>query len=176
MADRRARRGATATGGAELVGVPQETLQEFQGAFMYYCHPDGNAGDDIMTETLTEAGLDKLIRGLGWANNLKARDMLRETGKSELDFVGFRDMMIARMKASETEEAIRAQFEKFDPRQTRKIPKGEMLTALRKLGRRPLTESQLEELLSVQGIHDEEYFYYDKFLESFFGQRAKTTD
>jgi len=159
-----------------LVGVPQETLQEFQGAFMYYCHPDGNAGDDIMTETLTEAMLDKLIRGLGWAGSLKAKDMLRETGKDSLDFIGFRDMMIARMKASETEEAIRAQFEKFDPRGTRRIPKHEMLTALRKLGRRPLTEAQIESLLSIPGIYDEEYFYYEKFLEAFFGQKGKATD
>jgi len=141
---------------------------------MYYCHPDGNPGDDVMEERLTEAGLEKLIKGLGWSGALKARDMLRETGKNELDFLSFRDMMIARMKASETEEVIRAQFEKFDPKQTRKIPKHEMLNALKKLGRRPLNESHIEELLHIPGIIDDEWFYYDKFLESFFGQKSKS--
>jgi len=131
--------------------------------------------DDINAEKLTEGDLDRLIRGLGWGGAIKAKDMLRETGKTELDFVGFRDMMVARMKASETEETIRAQFEKFDHRQTRKIPKQEMLTALKKLGGRPLTDAQLEELLYIPGIHDDEYFYYEKFLESFFGQKGKAT-
>jgi len=127
-----------------------------------------------MEERLTEAGLDKLIKGLGWAGSMKAKDMLRETGKTEIDFISFRDMMIGRMKASETEDAIRAQFEKFDPKQTRKIPKHEMLNALKKLGRRPLNDTQIDELLSIPGIVDDDHFYYEKFLESFFGAKAKT--
>eukprot|EP01126_Amoeba_proteus_P063702 TRINITY_DN8805_c0_g1_i4.p1 TRINITY_DN8805_c0_g1~~TRINITY_DN8805_c0_g1_i4.p1 ORF type:complete len:116 (+),score=16.34 TRINITY_DN8805_c0_g1_i4:615-962(+) len=53
------------TSDVDLVGVPQETLQEFQGAFMYFCHPDGNASEEIEMEQLTEVGLDNLLQNLG---------------------------------------------------------------------------------------------------------------
>jgi len=145
---------------------------------MYMCHPDGKGGDDLAVEKLSEGQLDKILRAINITvddKKVSAKDMLREVGGRDLDFASYRDMMVARLKAQQPEVVVRTQFEKFDERKTGKIPLKEMEAALRKGSRRPLTEAQMEKLLSIKDIVDQGNFVYGKFMTEFYGEKKGST-
>jgi len=102
--------------------------------------------------------------------------MLREVGGKDLDFATYRDMMVARLKAQQPETVVRTQFEKFDERKTGKIPLKEMEAALRKGSRRPLTEAQMEKLLTIKDITDQGSFVYGKFMTEFYGEKKGSSE
>jgi len=177
MADDRRTRNRIIQG--DVTGIPQKTLQDFASVFLYICHPDGKGGDDLSTEKMSEAQLDKILRAIPITvddKKVTAKDMLRETGGKDLDFATYRDMMVARLKAQQPEAVVRTQFEKFDERKTGKIPLKEIEGALRKGSRRPLTEAQMEKLLSIKDITEHGNFVYGKFMVEFYGEKKGATE
>jgi len=163
----------------DVTGIPQKTLQDFANVFLYMCHPDGKGGDDLSVEKLSEAQLDKILRAISITvddKKVSAKDMLREVGGKDLDFATYRDMMVARLKAQQPEAVVKTQFEKFDERQTGKIPLKEIELALRKASRRPLTEAQFEKLLSIKDITDQGNFVYGKFITEFYGEKKGSAE
>jgi Ca2+-binding EF-hand superfamily protein len=170
----RARNTATATSGADLVGVSNELLQELVQAFSFIADPSGQG--DVTTIKLTEERLDRMIKSVGLDKKTSAKDMLRDAsaGGREIDFVAFRDMMIARMKQSDSEDNIRSNFQKFETAKgSAKCNGKELKLALTKMGRTPLRQGELDEFLRIPGVDEDGLIYYEKFMQEFFGEKSK---
>jgi Ca2+-binding EF-hand superfamily protein len=102
--------------------------------------------------------------------------MLRDAGGRDVDFVAFRDMMIARMKQSDSEDNIRSNFQRFETSKgSGKCNSKELKTALLKMGRTPLRQGELDEFLRIPGLDEDGVIFYEKFMQEFFGEKAKTT-
>jgi len=141
-------------------------------AFSFIADPSGQG--DVTTIKLTEERLDRMIKSVGLDKRTSARDMLREAGGRDFDFTAFRDMMIARMKQSDSEDNIRLNFQKFEQTKgSAKVPSKELKLALMKMGRTPLRQSELDEFLRIPGIDEDGVIYYEKFMQEFFGEKSK---
>ncbi|XP_067134715.1 calmodulin-like [Centruroides vittatus] len=140
--------------------LTEEQISEFREAFSLF-DKEGNG-------TITGKELGTLMRSLGQnptEAQLKAMIQdLRNSGRDQIDFPLFLELMAKQMREAISEQEIRDAFKIFDQNNTGYIKVAELRHALTNLGEK-LTDEEMDELLRDVEIDNQGRIKYQEFVD-----------